>query len=346
MFESSGHPELSPFDGHWESFISSDIRANVFHHPGWIGTIADCYGYRPSVIAVLDAQRTIRAGLPVMETGSPLTGHRLTSLPFTDHCFPLYDGADSRQQLTDGLVDLLRSPDNPRTELRCELPEGPGIHASHQHVLHTVVLDPNSEAVFSRISSMHRRNVRAAEKKGVRIERGNGPEELEAFYRLHLQTRRRQGVPVQPRRFFSLLGERVLKPGLGFVVLAYKDTQCLAAAVFLHWQNTLTYKYGASTPDSWNLRPNNLLMWSAMRWGCENGYHWFDLGRTDLANSGLRAFKSGWGAMEEPLVYSSSHAGSSSTIVDIAMPLAHSVIRHSPPWVCRVTGELLYKHFG
>jgi CelD/BcsL family acetyltransferase involved in cellulose biosynthesis len=114
--------------------------------------------------------------------------------------------------------------------------------------------------------------------------------------------------------------------------------------LFLAWNRTLIYKYSASLPEYLKLRPNNLLLWHAMRWGCENGFHTFDFGRSDADNHGLRKFKSGWGALERPLAYTTvaDHpvARGSGRLLHLAGP----VIRRSPPWVCRAAGELLYKY--
>jgi CelD/BcsL family acetyltransferase involved in cellulose biosynthesis len=163
---------------------------------------------------------------------------------------------------------------------------------------------------------------------------------------MQLETRHRKGIPVQPRKFFDLLGKHILAQGLGFILLAYKDDQCLAGGLFLHWQHTLTYKYAVSSSKGQQYRPNNLLSWTAMRWGCENGYTVFDLGRTELENEGLRRFKNGWGAEESPLPYSVLSAKSQDTGNDKLMSLMSTFIQKAPPWVCRVTGELLYRHFG
>src|SRR5204862_1950065 len=130
------------------------------------------------------------------------------------------------------------------------------------------------------ISKMHRRNIRTAERRGVTVHRGSAPADIETFYRLHLMTRRRLGVPVQPRRFFELLGSRVLEEGLGFILSARAGDVPIAAAVFLHWNGELVYKYGASDHRYWEYRPNNLLFWEAIRWARDNGYHTIDFGRT------------------------------------------------------------------
>jgi lipid II:glycine glycyltransferase (peptidoglycan interpeptide bridge formation enzyme) len=185
-----------------------------------------------------------------------------------------------------------------------------------------------------------------AHRRGVRIVRGTQPEHLKAFYRLHLQTRRRQGVPIQPWRFFETLGRTMFGQGLGFVLLAYHEEECLAGAVFLHWRGTLTYKYSASSMRGLPLRPNALLLSTAIRWGCEQGYRMLDFGKSHLGNSGLRAFKSGWGATEVPLTYSFLSSRPAESGRARLLPLLQAVIRHSPAFVCRAAGQLFYKHFG
>ena len=157
-------------------------------------------------------------------------------------------------------------------------------------------------------------------------------------------TRRRLGVPIQPRRFFRLLAKRFLARDLGFVISAHVDQVPVAAALFLNWNGVLVYKYGASDPRYWEYRPNNLLFHEAIRWGCEHGYHTFDWGRTDLDDQGLREFKCGWGGQEEPLVYS--------VIVDTPPRLSSgrikramsAIIRRSPSLICQAIGELAYRY--
>jgi hypothetical protein len=162
------------------------------------------------------------------------------------------------------------------------------------------------------------------------------------FYDLHVSTRRRHGLPVQPRRFFKLLWRRLLEPGLGFALFVCSEGIPVAGAVFLTWNRTITYKYGASDAAYWHLRPNNALFWEAIGWGCENGYETLDFGRTDTDGEGLRRFKLGWGCDEEWIQYfalgdtaSSSHG--------LARTLLRPILQHSPPWVVRALGNLLYR---
>jgi lipid II:glycine glycyltransferase (peptidoglycan interpeptide bridge formation enzyme) len=189
------------------------------------------------------------------------------------------------------------------------------------------------------------RNIARAEREGVVVRRADARADLaEVFYDLHLRTRRRQGVPVQPHRFFRLLWDGLLEPGLGTLLLAYAGATPVAGAVFLAWNGTVVYKFGASDPAYWHLRPNNLLFWEAIRAACERGDHRFDFGRTELENAGLRAFKSGWGAREEPLVYTyAGRAPAAGARGLLAAPL-EAAIRRAPLWVCRAVGQAAYRH--
>jgi lipid II:glycine glycyltransferase (peptidoglycan interpeptide bridge formation enzyme) len=204
--------------------------------------------------------------------------------------------------------------------------------------------DPNQ--VRSRFHSTHRRNIKIAEKSGIQIRQGSSEQHLREFYRLHLMTRQRQGMPTQPWRFFKLLGKLLLEKDLGFIILAYQGEECVAASVFLKWKKTLMYKYGASTPTSLQYRPNNLVMWTAIRWGCENGFTVFDMGRTDNENTGLRQFKCGWGAQETPLAYTVLSQKPEQEGVGNFQHLIQKIIQNSPIWVSQLTGQLFYRYFG
>ena len=337
---------LEPADERWLALAASCSGANIFHHPAWSALMAECYGYRPFVVAAPDEGDGLRAGLPMIEMRRPIARRRWVSLPFTDHCAPLYRDPESLEALTGGLARLSKGRHTPDIEVRWPLAPRPEVWAHSQHVLHTLQLGADVDEVARRIKKKHRRLARAAEQRGVRVVWGETRQHLDLYYQLHLRTRRRLGVPVQPRRFFDLLWQRLIAPGLGFMLLAWRGDECLAGAVFLHWQQTLTYKYSALDDRARPLSPNDLLLWTAIRWGCEHGFTTFDMGRTGLENTGLRQFKGRWGAQEMPLVYSTFSAAPPSIGHGRLLSLARRVIRGSPPWVCRVAGELLYGRFG
>ena len=115
-------------------------------------------------------------------------------------------------------------------------------------VLHELALGPDSDEVYRRFDkSRVQGSIRRAQRDGVTVRAADCEDDVSGtYYDLHVRTRRRLGVPAQPRRFFRLLWERVIETGLGFVLLAHVGTSAVAGAVFLHWNGHLIYKFAAS----------------------------------------------------------------------------------------------------
>jgi CelD/BcsL family acetyltransferase involved in cellulose biosynthesis len=328
-------------DPAWLEFVRSRADATLFHHPVWARLLADCYGYRPMAVAYAE-HGAISAGMPVIDVSRALGGRRWVSLPFTDRCPPL--AGENADELAAGAVELATSSKLDLLELRGAIADHAAVHRDAVFVYHEVAVSAAERENWERLARNHRRNVRIAERAGVRITRGVSASDIETFYALHLRTRRRLGVPVQPRRFFQLFLERVIAEGLGFVLTAYSGALPVASAIFGAWNGTLIYKYSARDERFAKLDANYLLLWQAIRWASENGYHTFDLGRSNVEQEPLRSFKDGWGAREEPLAYSRisrSPVRTHSSGFENAMSL---IIRNSGPWVCRTVGELFYRY--
>jgi CelD/BcsL family acetyltransferase involved in cellulose biosynthesis len=328
-------------DPRWRKFVQAAPDALPFHQPAWAKLLADCYGYRAFALTVTNGAG-ITAGLPVVEAPTLLGRKRWVSLPFTDHCAPLTNAGEPC--LTRALDDARRGAGISQFEVRAPL-TGRDTYVAGAGLLHQLDLAPDPTAVFRGFKARVRRDVRTAERSGVAVRRGETAADLtHTFYRLQLLTRRRQGLPIQPRRFFELLWQRVLEPGGGSVLLASVGGETVAGAVFLHENGTMIYKYGASDPRGLSLHPNHALLWSAICWACQNGYKTFDFGRTDLGHKGLSQFKRGWGTREESLVYATVADEPLSRSAGHFGNVAKSVIQASPAWVCRGAGELLYRY--
>jgi CelD/BcsL family acetyltransferase involved in cellulose biosynthesis len=212
---------------------------------------------------------------------------------------------------------------------------------------HVIALNGDADRVYARFRRAVRQQIRQAEQRGVTVRRGTKPEDLtEVFYRLHLRTRRRLGVPVQPRRFFRMLWDSMIGPGLGLVFIAEAAGGPVAAQVCLAWNGTMIGKFSASDDRAWSLRPNDLIVWHSIQTAFERGCRRLDMGRTDAANEGLRAFKRSWGSVEEPLVYGSLGVGPEPATPGNgrAGHVLASVIRRGPLALCRATGEALYRY--
>lgn len=282
-------------------------------------------------------------GLPMLEIGGRLQRRAWVSLPYSDHVPALVSSSDAGRFLA-GVEQGWRDAGVSYLQIRGPLPGYEGCH-HETDVIHTLELQDDPDKLFTRFHRMAIRGVRKAEREGVTVRRADRREDLaEVFYALHLITRRRQGSPVQPVRFFRLLWDEFIDAGMGHVLLAYRGTEPIAAGVFLAWNGVLISKFSATHPAARKLRPNHLIIWRAIQDACGDGMRLMDFGRSDRDNAGLRDFKSRWGATETPLLYTTLTDRAIERKAGHAPRLLQSVIRRSPPIVCRAAGELFYRY--
>ena len=345
---SAAASKLSLHDPRWLAFVEAHPEALIFHRPDWADMIGATYGYERFALCVLDADGKVAGGLPVIETRGLGRHRRWISLPFSDLCPPLLSERLEAEAFTRALEQARRQARVQSLQVRAPL-AGAERYQGSEAVIHTTTLESDADALFQTFHrSQVQRNLRRAERESLLVRVGSHPDDLtRSFYGLHVQTRRRLGLPVQPRRFFAAIWEQLLERGYGWVVLVEAGSQPVAAAIFLTGpgKQTVTYKYGASDTSFWPKRPNHLLFATAIRLACEQGYRRFDWGRSDLPDSGLREFKRGWAGVEEPLVYTTlADAEPTPEGSGRVLGAARVLLRRSPAWVCRASGELFYRY--
>jgi CelD/BcsL family acetyltransferase involved in cellulose biosynthesis len=325
----------------WVEFVESQPEAGPFHLADWMSVICDCYHFEGFVLAVRDTAGEIVAGAPVVTVRSPLGRARWVSLPYSDSCPLLVRSDADTEAVVSALRDHVLESDVQGLEIRTGVPAAENVWPEQVGYNHAVELPADPAGL--KPNKGHRYSRNRAIRLGVEVTRGTAAEDVAAFYHLHTLTRRRHGVPVQPRRFFDLIWERMIEPGHGFVAKATRDGVLLAAAVYLHHNRILTAKYHASDPAQPDAGAGYLVDWQTMVDACNEGYRTLDMGRSDFDADGLRLYKSSWGAVEQPLVYtymSRTPRGSSRPTLG---ELPHRIIRSSPLWVCRGLGEVFYR---
>ncbi len=296
--------------------------------------------------AVRDGSR-IRAGVPFAEVRSRLTGNRWVSLPFSDHCQPLIDR--DAPDASDVLLDYLKArqeSEAPTIQLRWPVASSRVPFRQGGFVLHTLRLPEDEAALLRSLDRRVRQNVKHAERDGVAVTECASWKEFEAFYRLQVMTRKRIGVPVQPVSFFRAVWEHLIEPGLGFVLVAYKDRIPLAGGVFLTSGSTVHYKYSAADVRYKGLEGPSAVIWSGLQRALAIGRRRVDLGRTATSDAGICEFKRRWGATETDLPYSILAGRAPDAAAFEVDGLIRAVIRNAPTFVCRWTGEVFYRHFA
>ena len=334
-------------DPEWEVFVQASPDATVFHHPKWSRVLALSYGYRPSVYAMKDKGGKIVAGLPVMKVDSYITGKRWVALPFSDHCCPLGLDSSYLDLFSRKLQERIRGLGESPMEIRSQLPAGTQASKDFSNYIHFLRLNGDPQTLYRGFRKKSvQYSIKKALKSGVEVRQGTDEKFLDAFYSLHLMTRKKLGVPTQPRRYFRTLFDEMISQNLGFIMLGSYGEKIIAGGVFLHFNHRLVYKYGATDPAFMNYYGNHALLWQAIRWGCQNGCKLFDWGKTEKENEGLRNFKNGWGSEEHDLTYSYIGGLTDRSPKGWKQRVLQIMIQRSPVLIGRLVGETLYRHFG
>jgi lipid II:glycine glycyltransferase (peptidoglycan interpeptide bridge formation enzyme) len=275
-----------------------------------------------------------------------LTPSRGICLPFSDGCAPLLFGNVGAGFISKKLRQIGRERNWSYFEVRDASILSERAPASESYWSHKLDLTKGSAALSESFSSSVRRALRKAERSSLTASISTTSEAMSHFYSLHVRTRRKHGVPPQPRSFFANIQKHIIDGGLGFIVSVEKQKRSIAAAIFFKLGYHAIYKFGASDERWQELRPNNLLMREAINFLANSTVKTLHFGRTDKANEGLRHFKLSWGTEEEESFY-----GKFSILGDNwvqlrthSSSLSNRIFRALPIPLNRLAGALLYPH--
>jgi len=341
-------------DPRWESFLKGQPRASVFHSRAWLEALRRTYGYESVAFTTSSPAEELQNGVVFCRVESWLTGRRLVSVPFSDHCAVLIRRPEEARFFFNALEEEGRTGKWRYIEMRpLETVEmvGPDWHSAMTYTLHQLDLTPDIHTLFNSFhKSSVQRKVRRAEREGLEYQEGSTRALLDSFYQLLVITRRRHQVPPQPKAWFQNLSDcfgESLK-----IRIALKGDRPVAGMLTIRYKDTLVYKYGGSDTRFNNLGGMHLLYWKAIQDAKDSGLRTFDLGRSDYGQDGLITFKGRWGAKQSILTYIRFGAtGSSQHIFDPAgtswkMRIVKQAFAHAPTRFLSALGGILYKHVG
>ena len=341
--------QLDPLqDPRWKSFVSTHPDTSIFHHVDWLKALKSCYGYEPTALTLSPPESLLENGLVFCAVRSPLTGNRLVSIPFSDHCEPLVNDSNELETFVADLTTRVENSDLKYFELRPifhSLDDTKNLAVSQNYYFHRLDLRPSEQALFRKFhKDSVQRKIRRAERERLRYEQGNSELLLQHFYKLMIATRKRQGLPPQPLKWFrtvlSCMGENAQ------VRVAFKGDTPIASILTLTTRRSLVYKYGCSDPTFTNLGGTALLFWHAIQQAKAAGIEELDMGRSDITNTGLITFKQRWGAELSPVNYWRYPRGAATSNPERLIRYVKKLISNAPDQALVILGNLLYRHVG
>ncbi|MBQ0826371.1 lipid II:glycine glycyltransferase FemX [Streptomyces tagetis] len=146
-----------------------------------------------------------------------------------------------------------------------------------RHVCRVPLAGRSLEDVQGGFNQQWRRNIKKAERAGVKVVRGD-QEDLRAFHELYVETAERDRFTPRPLSYFRRMWTALTAehPDRMRLYLAHHDGDVLAAATMLTVGDHVWYSYGASTSRGRDVRPSNALQWRMMSDAHELGASVYD----------------------------------------------------------------------
>ena len=336
-------------DSRWPELIARHSNASVFHTRGWLGALATTYGYAPVAFTTSAPNEYLTNAVLFCALRSWLTGSRLVSLPFSDHCEPLVECTDQFGTLCAHAEALRGREGRKYVEIRSSnhcLEFGKEFGRANTYALHRLDLRPSLDALHKGFhKNCIQRKIRRAERESLTYEAGRSTLLLKQLYRLLQLARSRHHLPPQPFEWFqnilACMGKDVC------IRIASKGGRPIAGIMTLDHGKKMVYKYGGSDVKFNNLGATPLLFWRAIKDAKEAGMEELDLGRSNLDNSGLITFKERWSAVSSTLTtWRAPAVNASPSFEHLKARLAKAVCARLPDSVLTLAGRLLYRHIG
>jgi len=160
-----------------------------------------------------------------------------------------------------------------------------------------VVLDlgPGAQALFDLFSKNRRRDVRLAIRNGVEVSEVTTAEDLRAYWEVYSAWRKTERKQIHHNQTFVNI-EKIhnLQRNHRRFIARYQGKVIAASGLRFCSGGLIEYSNNCSLDEFMKLVPNDLLVWRAIEWACQQGFKRYSLG-------GAHPFLRKWGGVVIPI---------------------------------------------
>lgn len=343
--------------GEWDKYVYSKKDGNLYLISSWKKIIEKTYGHKTYYLIAIDTgNKKIVGILPLVHLKHFIFGNSLISIPYFDMGGVLADSYDIEAQiiaeavkigraLKVDLIELRHSSERPNLN-QCQIKNSFVCSEQSNKVRMLIKLPDSSKALMKSFKSKLRSQIKKPIKEGLYKIIG-GIELIDEFYNVFLVNMRDLGSPIHSKKLIKNVISN-FEPRARIVIIK-KDNIAIAASVICGYKNILENPWSSALRKFSYLSPNMLLYWSMLEYACDNGFKYFDFGRS-TPNEGTFKFKEQWGASPEPLFWyylsqkglkQSQHGSDKSKFSN-----AVQVWQKFPVFLTALLGPMIRKHIG
>lgn len=344
-------------DPRWDSFVEDHPFGWICHLSKWKQALEKSFrhmkGYYYAIVD--ESGKDICAALPVYTVKSWITGNRIVSIPFASLCDPLISKNEDLNNLLKSAISLSEEIKSSFIEIRAL--SSPAIITNNRlrkiavYKQHVLFLNDDPEHLkFKFHRTCVRQRINRALKSNLKLKVGKNLSDLKNFYQLHLISRKRLCLPPQPFCFFKSLWDIFSPENQLTMLLVESKGKSIAGLILLKFKDKVSAEFAVSDANYKNMSPNHFIFWEAIKMSYDEGYKFFDFGRTSPANKSLMDFKKRW-ATEEidlPQYYYPEKVMQNSTGVENSLryKFTSKICSKAPCSTLQVIGNFCYRHLG
>lgn len=312
----------SDVDNEWIDFISRMSDATIYHHPAWLKILEDETGQQIIRLICRDGDKKLVGILPLQYTkgfplglGGVLASKRLSSLPRTPIGGPLVENNIIGEMLIRKAIEIARKDNN-----KCLLQV-----KSYDDTLHNKIFNLSRyfwrETYLAKIPSTQKEirfgnsknhsgikwAVNKALQNNIKARYSCSEGDLIRWYELYAETMRFHAVPARSIYFFRSIWKHLMPLGLAQLILAESEEKnkagIIAGSILLRYKKIMVHAFNGSKRNAFDLRPNDLLHWTAIHDAQREGFEYYDLGEVAEGHEGLASYKKKWASEKRPLYH-------------------------------------------
>jgi hypothetical protein len=161
--------------------IAQEMKQALYYTSAWLDLITEIYGYSPIALTSTNPSGQVTGSLPLCFIQSPVTGRRLVSLPFSDHCPLLAADEASANDLVDQAIRLAQEQSVRYLELRTGvndvLAKRTNLVAGDLYVLWIKPLVDDTDAIWRSTHRSVRQRMKKAHRRCVQVQMAESREQ-------------------------------------------------------------------------------------------------------------------------------------------------------------------------
>lgn len=338
-------------DPRWDAFVAGHPYGWIVHTSGWKKVIESTFPHmKGHYFALVDSDtNNIKAGLPIYEIRSWLTGNRLVSIPFATLSDPLVLSDEQFKILVEKVIIFARKRSIKTINIRFFRANQTTLDSieyfSCFNKTHQLTLSHDSEEIRKKFNRNIRRIIKTFENNELTLRVANTPEDIFKFHQLYSKTRKRLGLPTQPYELLKNLFACYAPLKQISLYIAQKGNLPIGGLIVFKYKDRVSSEFLASEIEHRHLNTDHFLYWNAIRIACEEGYPLYDFGRTAISNESLADFKRRWGTteLELPEYYNPKNQPREKRH---AYRLIQKACKHSPYPCFQSLSNFCYRHLG